>query len=72
MPLVGEKVIEGTPLMRREKKAEEVSRKIQVTQFWSKPKASSIAFIYSQLSLSKALEMSSFKSILGVLVFYKE
>ena len=33
IPLEGEKGLEGTPLMRREKKAEEVRFKIQVTQF---------------------------------------
>jgi len=33
IPLEGEKGFEGTPLMRREKKVEEVKFKIQVTQF---------------------------------------
>jgi hypothetical protein len=33
IPLEGEKGFEGTPLISREKKAEEVRFKIQVTQF---------------------------------------
>jgi hypothetical protein len=42
IPLVGEKGREGTPLMRIEKKAEEVRFRIQSTQEGSKPKARSI------------------------------
>jgi hypothetical protein len=47
IPLEGEKGLEGTPLTRREKKAEEVKFKIQSTQVWSKSKAKSIARMYS-------------------------
>jgi hypothetical protein len=41
IPRVGEKGREGTPLMRIEKKAEEVRFRIQFTQEESKPKAKS-------------------------------
>jgi hypothetical protein len=70
--LEGENGLEGTPLMSREKKSEEVKFKIQVIQFWLKPKAKSIAHMYSYLILSKALERSNLRSIPGVLVFCKE
>jgi hypothetical protein len=72
IPLVGEKGREGTPLMRIEKKEEEVRFMIQSTQEGSNPKARSIECIYSQLILSKSLERSSFKSIPGVRVFCRE
>jgi hypothetical protein len=72
IPLEGEKGCEGTPLTRIEKKAVEVRFTIQVTHLESKPKDSSIARIYSQLILSKALERSNLRSIPGVLVFCKE
>jgi hypothetical protein len=39
IPLEGEKVFEGTPLMRMENRAEEVRLMIQETQMGSKPKA---------------------------------
>jgi hypothetical protein len=41
IPRVGEKGREGTPLMRIEKKVEEVKFKIYSTQVGAKPKASS-------------------------------
>jgi hypothetical protein len=72
IPLEGEKFFEGTPLIRREKKTEEVKFKIQETQLWLKPNARSIARMYSQLILSKALDRSNLRSIPGVLVFCKE
>jgi hypothetical protein len=39
IPLEGEKVFEGTPLMRMENRAEEVRLMIQETQMGSNPKA---------------------------------
>jgi len=72
IPLVGEKGQEGTPLIRIEKKEEEVRFEIHSTQVWLKLKASSIARMYSQLNFSKALERSSFKSIPGMWVFCRE
>jgi hypothetical protein len=72
IPLVGEKGQEGTPLIRIEKKVEQVRFEIHSTQVWSTPKACIIAYMYSQLNLSKALERSSFKSIPGMEVFYRD
>ena len=45
IPLEGEKVLEGIPLTKMEKKAEEVKFMIHVTQLWSKLKAKSMARI---------------------------
>jgi hypothetical protein len=45
MPLEGEKGHEGTPLIKMEKKAEEVRLRIQSTQAGAKPKARRVDFI---------------------------
>jgi hypothetical protein len=68
MPLVSEKGLEGTPLIRMENRAEEVRLTIQETQVGSKPKARRVDLKQSQLILSKAFERSSFRSIPGVFV----
>jgi len=63
MPLEGVKGLEGTPLIRVENSYEEVRLTIHETQVGSKPKARREDFKYLQLSLSKALERSSFRRI---------
>jgi hypothetical protein len=68
MPLVGEKVLDGTPLTRMEKKVEDVRLWIQETHSSQNPKVESTKLMYFQLKQSKYLERSSFISIPGVLV----
>ena len=63
MPLVGEKGLEGTPLIRMENKADEVRLIIQEIQLGSKPKARRVDFKYLQLNLSKDFERCSFRII---------
>jgi len=72
MPWEGRKGREGEPLMRIEKKTKEISVINQLTQEEWNPKASKIALIYFQLSLSKALDMSILISIHAVLVDFRE
>ena len=59
---------EGMPLIKMEKKEEEVRFRIQSTYFEAKPKERRMDFIYAQLSLSKDLERYNLKIILGVSV----
>lgn len=63
MPRVREKGHEGMPFTRKEKLVEVIRLITHRTQVGLKPKAVSICWIYSQLSLSKAFERSSFRSI---------
>jgi hypothetical protein len=72
IPLEGEKGLDGTPLIKIEKKVEEVRVMIQLTQASLKPKARRSDHIYFQLSLSNALERSNLISILGVPDNFKE
>jgi hypothetical protein len=72
MPLVGKKVLDGTPLTMMEKKAEDVSLWIQETHSSQNPKDESTKLMYCQLKRSKALERLSFISIPGVLVVLRE
>jgi hypothetical protein len=69
--LEGEKVVEGDPLTKIEKKVEEIRDKIQRVQVRLKPKARRIFSMYSQLSLSKALDRSSLRSMPGSWWFLK-
>jgi hypothetical protein len=72
MPREGEKVLEGTPFTRIEKKTVEVRFSIQFIQSLQKPKAERIDRIYCQLKRSKDFERSSFISIPGVLEDLRE
>jgi len=65
MPQECEKGLEGTSLIRMEKKVEEVTVMIQLTQVSQNPKARRRDLIYCQLSLSKYFERSCLISILG-------
>jgi hypothetical protein len=55
-----EKGWEGEPLIKREKKVEEMRPIIHLTQSLWKPKARRISLMNFQLNLSKDLDMSKF------------
>ena len=72
IPLEGLNGREGIPLMRMEKKEEDMSLITQHTHICEKPKADSIFRTYNQLSLSKAFERSSLRIILSCLECLRE
>jgi hypothetical protein len=72
MPLVGEKGLDGMPLIRMENRVEEVRLTIQETHVGSKPKARRVVLKYSHLILSKSFERSSFRRIPRVFVEWSE
>ena len=57
-------MVEGEPLIRIEKKANDTKASTQLTQELENPKAPSMTLRNFQLILLKALDMSSFKCIL--------
>ena len=57
-----EKVVEGEPLIRIEKKDEETRARTQFTHDVENPKASNIALRIFHLILSKALDISNLMS----------
>ena len=63
---------EGTPFTKIEKKAEEMSCIIQLTQFWLKPKASSVFLINCQFNLSQGLAISDLTNIPGSFLLLRE
>ena len=72
MPREGEKVEEGEPLTKMEKKVEEIRERIQRTQSWQKRKSNSVFSMKGQLSLSKDLERSNLRIMPRVLEVLRE
>lgn len=72
MPLEGLKGWYGMPLMRMEKKEEDIRLWIHQTHIGEKPKVINIFCMYIQLSLSKAFDKSSLRIIPACLVCLRE
>ena len=72
MPLEGLNVKVGVRLSKMEKKEEEMREYIHWIQVGWKLKAFKISLMYCQLILSNAFDISSFISILGVLLSLRE
>ena len=72
IPQYGTNVDEGKPLIRIEKKDEELKWRMQLTQGFKNLKAERTCLIYSQTSLSKDFENSSLRIIPGVMDILRE
>jgi hypothetical protein len=72
MPLIGEKVLEGTPFTNMETKDEELRLRTHLIHSSLNPKATRRECIYYQLSLLKDLEISSLMIISGVWEDFRE